>query len=211
MELVFNTYISVTGSTGASVVLLSTTFSLVLWPFNGYCEAIEKGVSEKMALVGAAVADLDPALKGEPRFSATEQIYKQHDYHPISSVLLGIRFFLAIPILLSAIVLMSRSEKLVGQQFGFIGDLSQPDQLVSFSGWAVNIMPILMLGLTFVDAKVRYVDNNSARNRFYFISAVLFFLVYPLASGLILYWIGANLISFIFFLFHRARSNQVLP
>lgn len=200
MDFVFEIYIGLVHSVGAAILLLSATFSLVLRPFHSYGKAIEQNVSTKIEAVSQDVAQIDPKLKGEARFNAIERIYEHHGYHPISSVLLGINFLISIPVLLAAIFVITQSDAVSGQPFGFIADLSQPDQLVSLANWPINVLPVMMLVLTVIDAKIRYTTATVARHRFYIIAIALFFLVYLLPAGLILYWITANLIAFGFYL-----------
>ena len=132
-------------------------------------------------------------LKGEELFFATEKTYKQHGYHPIQSIGMGASFFIMLPVLISAILLFSGDGILSGKSFLFVNDLSKPDHLFG----SVNMLPLVMSGVTVIDARLRFRDDKRAQYRFYFIAAVLLLLVYNLPSGLVLYWTGSNVMSLV--------------
>ena len=153
---------------------------------------MRKKINEKVNKVDKEVSLLRGELKGEKLFLATEDIYKKYNYHPIHNIGLGASFLAMLPILLSAILLFNGSDTLDGQSFLIIEDLSKPDSLYK----AINILPILMICITFVDAKLRFSEDKKSQNRFIIISLVLLVIVYNLPAGLVLYWIGSNIMAF---------------
>ncbi len=191
LELVLEFYVHLFSSTGVSILFLSFTFSLLLLPFQRKAQRTEQRICEKMKTVDAEVKVLKEELKGEKLFLATEQIYERNGYHPIQSVGMGASFFVMLPVLVSAILLFAGSEILTGISFLFIDDLSKPDGLLG----AINVLPLLMSAITLIDAKMRFKDDKKSQIRFLFISTVLLIIVYNLASGLVLYWIGSNIMS----------------
>jgi YidC/Oxa1 family membrane protein insertase len=191
MELILEFYVHLFSSTGVSILLLSFTFALLLFPFQRKAQRTEQRISEKMKTVGAEVEALKGELKGEKLFLATEQIYERNGYHPIQSVGMGASFFVMLPVLVSAILLFTGSETLAGKSFLFIDDLSKPDGLLG----PINVLPLLMSTITLIDAKLRFKDDRKSQHRFFFIALVLLMIVYNLASGLVLYWIGSNILS----------------
>ena len=191
MELVLNFYISIIGSAGLSVLLLSFTFSLLLMPLAKRAQRTEKRVSERMTRANAEVAQFKGKLKGENLFLETERIYQKHGYHPIQSVGVGASLFVMLPVLISALFLFAGDGVLSGKSFLLIPDLSKPDGLLG----PVNLMPFIMSGITLFDARLRFQGDKQAQVRFGIIAVVLLILVYNLASGLVLYWTGSNMMS----------------
>lgn len=191
MRGVLGLYYDLSGSMGLSILLLSFTFVIVLLPLGRMAERLESRIRKKVEATSAEVRDLKKTLKGEALFLATERVYKKHGYHPIQSIGLGLSFIAMLPVLVSAIILLDGTDMLAGHSFLMIDDLSRPDQLAG----PVNIMPLLMSGVTVVDAHIRYRKDPSSRNRFLCVAVVLLLLVYNLASGLVLYWIGSNMLS----------------
>jgi membrane protein insertase Oxa1/YidC/SpoIIIJ len=103
----------------------------------------------------------------------------------------GASFFVMLPVLVSAILLFTGGEILTDKNFLFIDDLSKPDAL-----WGlINVLPLLMFAITLIDAKLRFKNDRKSQHRFFFISVVLLVIVYNLAAGLVLYWIGSNIMS----------------
>ena len=146
-----------------------------------------------MKSVEAEVQLLKGELKGEKLFLATEQIYERNGYHPIQSVGMGASFFVMLPVLISAILLFTGSETLNGKNFLLINDLSEPDGLLG----PINVLPLLMSAITIIDAKLRFKNDRKSQYRFFFITGLLLLIVYNLASGLVLYWTGSNIMSLI--------------
>jgi membrane protein insertase Oxa1/YidC/SpoIIIJ len=192
MELLLDFYVGIFSSTGFSILLLSFSFALLLVPLQRMALRTEQRVGSKINTVEAEVEPLKVELKGEALFLATEKIYKKHDYHPIQSIALGASFFVMLPVLVSAILLLT-GDQLAGIRFMFIKDLSMPDGLLG----PVNLLPLLMSAITVVDARLRFKDDRKSQYRFFFIAFVLLILVYNLAAGLVLYWTGSNILSLV--------------
>lgn len=194
MEMVFHAYLGLVGSAGLSILLLSLTFSLLLLPLQRAGGRVERRTTAKMKEVDAEVRALRrQGLKGEALFNETEKVYQSHGYHPIKAVMAATGFLAALPVLISSIILFLGEPALVGRSFLLVRDLSEPDGLL---GPGLNLLPIIMTAVTWADAILRYRDDRPARLRFMTISAVMLVLVYPLPSGLVLYWIGNNIWSF---------------
>ena len=193
MEFILGIYLGVCSSMGLSILFLSFTFALLLLPLWKMGQRLEDRIGRKMRVVDTEVQPLKGKLAGEELFLATEKIYEKHSYHPIHSVAMGASFLVMLPVLVSAILVFSADGILVGHGFLAIKDLSQPDGLLG----GLNLLPIIMFAITFIDAKLRFSDDPSSRRRFMVISVVLLVLVYSLPAGLVLYWTGSNIMSFV--------------
>lgn len=191
MSAVLELYIATTGSTGISILLLGITLSAILAPLRLYFERKEKGVSAHIAEVKADIAQIDQTLKGEDRFNEIEKVYQAHGYHPIQNLKLIGSFAIMIPTLVSAIFLFADGNYVAGIAFGVIENLADPDGLLG----VINVLPFLMLFVTFIDSFVVFRDDRAALFRFLLISGFIFLLVYGLSAALLLYWIGSNLFS----------------
>lgn len=191
MEFVLEIYDSFFSSTGVAILLLSVTFALCLLPLQKMARKVEQRINCKMKAANEEVHALNGQFKGEKLFLKTEEIYKNHDYHPIQSIALGLSFFVMLPVLISAILLFTDDTVLVGKGFLLIDDLSKSDGLLG----SINLLPLLMTAITIIDAKLRFKDDKASQYRFFFIAFVLLVLVYNLPAGLVLYWTGSNIIS----------------
>jgi len=201
MEILLSLYVGLFSSIGFSILILSVTFSIALIPLVRLGRSLENRISQKTQKVNAEVTELKGHLKGERLFLATEEVFEKYNYHPIHSVGMSASLLVSLPVLISAVFLFTSDGLLPGQSFLFIGDLSQPDGLFGI----INALPLLMFAITFIDARLRFSDDPQSKNRFLIISVILFLLVYNLPSGLILYWVGNNLITFLYVVLRRGR------
>ena len=184
-------YIALFSSIGFAALLLGLTFSALMLPVRRRFEVYEDRISGKIAAVKEEIGRLDKSLTGEKRFLASEKIYVEYNYHPLHNVALGGSFFVMVPVLVSAIFLFSGDSVLSGESFWVIDNLAESDRLL----FSFNLLPVLMIAVTTIDAQINFGDKRSTKIRFLMISAVLFVLVYNLPAGLILYWTGANIFS----------------
>lgn len=199
MDLVFGLFRSVIGSAGWSIVLLALVMTVLAHPVRAWAQAVETRVRLRMQTVDADIAATTVGMKGEKKFRAVERIYKAHGYHPIHSVALGTPLFIMLPILLSALFLFASNPDLAGVAFLFVSDLSLPDGLA----WGLNLLPVIMTGITLVDSKIRFGNDRSALIRFLIIALVMFVLVYGFASAIVVFWTTSNLVSMISYLVRR--------
>ena len=191
MEQVLDFYTLHVSSIGLSIVLLSITLSFLLFPVQKYGRKITDRVSARMHVVNDEVLILKSELKGEELFLATEKVYKKYGYHPIHSIAMSLGILIMLPVLISAIIIFNDNDILTGQSFLFIADLSKPDGLFA----PVNVLPIIMILITWIDARVTFRNDKESRYRFYFISIILFVLVYNMPAALVLYWTASNVMS----------------
>jgi len=199
IEQGYSLYLFMTDSQGLAILLTSATFSIAIFPLQRWCKRYESGISARYEKMKVDVALLDSGLRGEKRFNQIEKIYAKHGYHPIQSILLGLSFFVAIPFLIASLLIFNQPVMLTGASFLFIADLSLPDSTLHLGEMTVNLLPILLFVFTYIDAWFRYRDSPSTKNRFLLISIVLMVLVYAMPAGLLLYWIGANAMSFVIY------------
>ncbi len=184
-------FLWLTGSMGLSIILVGFTFSLMLILPRSWGEKMEQQLARKLQEIEHELQPFKRDLKGEALFLETERIYEAHNYHPIHNIAMGASILVMLPVLLSAIILFSGEGLLSGESFLVLSDLSQPDGLLG----PFNLLPILMLAVTVIDAQLRFAANKKNRNRFLVISAILLILVYNLAAGLVLYWTASNFMS----------------
>lgn len=183
------------GNYGVAIILLSMLVAIITYPLTTYAQKIE--IKDKL-LQDAMAPDLKRVksdFKGEEQFNAIEKIYKEHGYHPIKSLksISGLAFQL--PFLLSCLVLLFSYPGLVGEKFLFVNDLSQQDSVFFINEITINILPLIMICVTFYETKIKPEMTSPARIKFYAITVVIFFLIYPLPAAIVLYWTSSNVIS----------------
>ena len=197
IEKGYTLYLLATDSPGLSILLTSATFSIAIYPLQRLSKRFESRISDHHEIVRKEIAAIDSGLRGERRFAEIEKIYARNNYHPIHSIALGLSFFVSIPFLIASVILFNGTNIVAGDGFLFISDLSLPDNILRIGVMQVNVLPFALFIFTFFDAWLRYKDSPSIRGRFIVISVILTALVYAMPAGLLLYWIGANAMSFV--------------
>lgn len=191
MHKIFEIYVQVFLSVGLAIIMLSLTISILFYPLQKKFNKIEEEITKKILKINKEIHKIDANLSGEKRFQEIEKIYKRFNYHPIHNIGIGAGFFLLLPILLSAMLMLSNNEILINVPFLFIIDLSIPDNaLLGF-----NILPIFMLFISIVDSKIKFKNDRNSLIKFMIISFVIFILIYNFSSALVLYWVFANIFS----------------
>lgn len=204
MELVFNLLWGVTGSAGGSIILLALIISILTIPLKRKARQAEDKFFALKRQVDADVKEKAAGLKGERRFEVIEKVYEGHSYHPIKSIIAGASFVVVLPFLISAIFIFGDADFLKQVSFLFVRDLSVQDGLL----FGLNFLPILMLVLGIGEAVLRWRGQRDQLFRYLIISIILFVLVYPLASGLITYWISMNFWTAMIFYFANRQVPQ---
>lgn len=191
MEKIFEIYVHIFISVGFSVIMLSISFSIAFIPIQKKFNKLEKKLSNKIIQINNRINTIDSNLKGEKRFNEIEKIYKDYSYHPIHNIGIGASFIILLPILVSAMLMLSQTEVTSGMPFFFIKDLSVSDN--AFLN--INILPIIMVAISVIDSVIKFKNDKGSLLKFLFISLFIFYLIYDFASALILYWIISNVFS----------------
>jgi len=186
------------GNAVISIIVFAFFISLMLKPIQNYLEQIEKRTEKKIKLIEDEYNLNAAGMSAEEKFFLRDRLYKKYSHNPFAAFKQSISFFALIPFLISVIIVFDQS--IIIESSFFLGvPLNSPDKLL----YGFNLFPILMFVSTYIDASYRYQENKSAKNKFLFISIILFILVYNLPSSLIIFWIFLNLISMAIFHFQN--------
>ena len=177
-----------------AIVIFAGFISTILKPLQKPLQKIESQTTTKINLIEQEFQQLSSGMTNEEQFYLRDRLYKKHSYNPFHSIKQAASFFILIPFLISVILIFESSAFLASSNINGVA-LNQPDGML----FGYNILPIIMFLSTYLDSRIRYADDSSSRNKFLVISCVLFFLVYSLSSGLIIFWISLNLINMIYF------------
>ena len=133
----------------------------------------------------------------------TMELYKRHGVNPLGGCL---PMLVQIPIFIALYNALSNSVELWRAPFAlWIDDLSAPDTLfvlpfaVPFvgEGVAVRVLPLLMGASMFVQQKMTPTagDPRQAQMMLYMMPTLFTFLFWSFPSGLVLYWLGSNVLQ----------------
>ncbi|MCH9616712.1 MAG: Membrane protein insertase YidC [Chlamydiia bacterium] len=207
MNIIIDFYHMITGSWGVSIILLTITLHMILYPFSA--KAFKSMI--KMRKLAPKLKDLESKYKNDPKRLRMEQamFYKNEGVNPLSSLL---PMLLPIPFFIGMFDLLRTKFAMRGVVFipGWIDNLTAPDVVFS---WGVNIpflgnefhlLPILgalamhfsqKFGASMQPAKKNPTDmEKSMQSMGPILTVVFLFFFYNLPSGLNIYLIVSSLL-----------------
>lgn len=200
----------ITGSWGFSIILLTLTLRIMLYPLNSWSTRS----MIKMQQIGPEVAALQEKYKKDPKKAQIEimNLYRSRGVNPASGCL---PLLIQMPFLIGMFDLLKSSFALRGASFipGWIDDLTAPDVLFSwnypifFIGTEFHLLPILLGALMFIQQ--RYFTNapqdphlmtdqqRQQRAMGNMMTLVFAFMFYHFPSGLNIYWLSSTFFGMI--------------
>ncbi|MFB3919690.1 MAG: membrane protein insertase YidC [Candidatus Velamenicoccus archaeovorus] len=191
---------------GFAIILVTTLIYFILFPLSYKSMASMK----KMQALQPKIEELKIKFKDNPQKlqMATMELYKEEKINPLGGCF---PMLLQIPVFFSLYQLLLRLPELRGAGFLWIKDLSSPDRLIALPnalpviGNEINLLPLLMAGVMFLQQKVSMGSSNATgstaeqQKMMAIMMPVIFgFLFYKMPSGLVLYWLVNSLLMLIF-------------
>jgi len=192
---------------GVAIILLTILVKALLFPLTNKSH---KSTS-KMQTIQPEVAKLREQYKNDPKKlnAKTAELYKQEGVNPLGGCF---PILFQIPIFLALYGLLNNYFPLRGAIFipGWIYDLSAPEAIFQFDKGitffrarydAIRLLPILYLVGQILTTKVTQAgqigSQSAAQQKIFSIGMpiFLFFILYNLPSGLLLYWSTMNFIT----------------
>lgn len=198
-------YQSVLHNWGISIILMSLTAYLFLFPFTMKSTQSMK----KMQNLQPQIEALREKLKDNPQKLNKEilELYRSKRVNPVGGCL---PLFFQIPVLFAFYQALLRLAELKGASFLWIKDLSLPDRLYKlppilpiidkYMGGYVNILPLILIGISLVQQKYTMASSGSDQQK----SMGLFFAVfigvifYNFSSALVIYWLVQNFLTLLY-------------
>jgi YidC/Oxa1 family membrane protein insertase len=191
---------------GLAIILVTTLIYFILFPLS-YKSMVSM---KKMQALQPKIEELKIKFKDNPQKlqMATMELYKEEKINPLGGCF---PMLLQIPVFFSLYQLLLRLPELRGAGFLWIKDLSSPDRLIALRnalpviGNEINLLPLLMAGVMFLQQKVSMASSNATgstaeqQKMMAIMMPVVFgFLFYKMPSGLVLYWLVNSLLMLIF-------------
>ena len=180
-------------SWGAAIILLTIVIRTTLWPVQARANTTMK----RMGLLSPKLKELQAKYKDEPQRQQQEmmKLYKEYGVNPLGGCL---PMFIQLPIFFGFYRALQYAAELRGQSFLWVHDLSLPDTVGHFLGFAVNPLPLVMVVTNFLQIKLTpqpQATDNTQRRMFMFMPLIFLFICYSFASALALYWTTQNIFS----------------
>ncbi len=199
---------SITGSWAFSIVLLTISLRLMLYPLNAWSTKS----MVKMQQIGPEVAALQEKYKKDPKKAQIEimTLYRERGINPASGCL---PLLIQMPFLIGMFDLLKSSFSLRGAPFipGWIDDLTAPDVLfrwktpIFFIGNEFHLLPILIGLVMFAQQKFlstspkdpqQMTDQQRQQQAMGTMMTVVFTVMfYNFPSGLNIYWLSSLLLG----------------
>ncbi len=163
---------------------------------------------KKLQVLQPKMKELQEKYKSNPERLNKEvvELYRVHQVNPVSGCL---PMLLQMPIFVGLYQVLWRSVYFRGESFLWMKDLSMPDRTIKlpftmpFLGEYVNVLPILMVGIMFVQQQLNMKSMAAAtpeqaqqqKMMAIFFPIVIGFIFYNMASGLNLYFVVFYVLS----------------
>lgn len=189
---------------GVSIIMLTVLIKLILYPFTR--KSFES--TSKMQALTPKLNELRERYKSNPTKLNQEMaaLYKREGVSPLGGCL---PLILQMPIFFALYGLLNTEFALRGATFipGWITDLSQPESILHFHnfvipllGWTdLRALPFIYVGSQLLTSKLMQAPDSQANKNMlmitYLMPIMFFFILYNVASGLLVYWTVTNLLS----------------
>ncbi len=184
---------AMTGSYALAIVLLTICVKAILWPLQNKANNNMK----KMSALQPEMKRLQDKYKEEPVKFQQEmgKVWKKAGVNPLSGCW---PMLIQIPIFIGFYNMLGKAVELRHHGFWWVKDLSQPDTVAHFLGFAINPLPLLMAVTMLAQMKLSPQSGDPAqRKMMMFMPLIFIFMCYNFASALALYWTIQNLISIV--------------
>jgi YidC/Oxa1 family membrane protein insertase len=187
---------------GVAIIFLTIVMRLVLFPLTK--KSTES--TARMQELSPKIKEIQDKYKDNPQKMNAEMsdLYKKEGYNPLSGCL---PMLIQLPLILAMNNIFNTHFDLRQASFipGWISDLSRPETFIALPfrvpivGWTdLRLLPFIYLVSQLVYALVLQTpdqkSNSQMKIMLYVMPVVMFFVLYDLSSGLLLYWIMVNLL-----------------
>ena len=192
LAFLFRTYVQLTGSYGLSIILLSLSVTIIMFPLFYIAEvwkrkeqAVEKRMKKRLAYI-------KKYYTGQKRYCMIKATHRLEGYTAASSFRTSFGLLIQIPFFFAAYHLLSHYEPYRGVSWLFIKDFAVPDGLL----WGLNLLPIAMTVINIVSSSI-YMRGSRAKDivELYVMAGVFLVLLYASPAALVLYWTMNNVFS----------------
>jgi YidC/Oxa1 family membrane protein insertase len=195
---------------GIAIIILTMVTRVVFWPITRKSTESMRRMQEIQPLV----TKIREKYKDKPQKMNQEvmALYKEHKVNPMMGCL---PMLLQIPVFIALFNVLRSAVELRYAGFLWIPDLSEPENLfagtaffrmIPFVG-ALNILPILMTATTVWQQKLTPSAGDPSQQKMMMIMPIVFlFILYNMASALVLYWTVSQCLAIGGLLWQRRKT-----
>ena len=176
---------------GWCIILLTIIVKVLFYPLTRNSLVSMK----KMQDLRPYMKDIQEKYKDNPQQMQKElmSLYKDYKINPLGGC---IPMLVQLPIFVGFFLALRDAIFLRGAPFLlWMKDLSEPDRFLIVSGFAINLLPLIMTGTSYWQQKITPQQDPSQKMMIYIMPLMFLFLFYNFSSGLLLYWVTMNMAS----------------
>ncbi len=192
LGFLFRTYVHLTGSYGLSIILLSLSVTIIMFPLFYIAEVWKRKEQEVEKRMKKRLSYIKRYYTGQKRYCMIKATHRLEGYTAASSFRTSFGLLIQIPFFFAAYHLLSHYEPYRGVSWLFIKDFAVPDGLL----WGLNLLPIAMTVINIVSSSI-YMRGSRAKDivELYVMAGVFLLLLYASPAALVLYWTMNNVFS----------------
>ncbi len=192
LSFLFGAYVGLTGSCGISIILLSLSVTVMMFPLYYIAEVWKRKEQEVEKRMGRRLSCIKRSYTGQKRYCMIKATHRLEGYTAASSFRTSFGLLIQIPFFFAAYHLLSHYEACRGVSWLFIRDFAAPDGLL----WGVNLLPVLMTLINIVSSSI-YMRGSRPKDiaELYIMAGVFLLLLYASPAALVLYWTMNNIFS----------------
>lgn len=198
VEVIYTIFSRMIGNPGIAIIAVSIVVQTIVIPLYKRADDIQLQERLRQQSMSHWVDHINKSFKGEERYMMLTAYYREQGYKSWYAIRSSISVLLQIPFFTAAYHFLSNLNELSGKSFLFINDLSKPDMSLTLSGFAFNVLPIVMTALNVISGVV-YTRGMQTKEKVqvHGLALVFLLLLYNSPSGLVLYWTMNNVYSLI--------------
>ena len=190
-----------------AIILVTAALKVVFWPIQA--KSIQS--MKAMQKFQPQVQKLKDKFKDDPARlnQETMRLYKEHKINPFSGCL---PMLVQMPVLIAFYKVLGGNVALRGESFLWIKDLAQPDTVAMIAGFAINPLPLLMVGSMIWQQKLTPQTGDPQQAKMMmFMPLIMLMFFYSAASGLTLYWTLQQFLSILQQWLSMRKQKQLAP
>ncbi|WP_052881217.1 membrane protein insertase YidC [Kiritimatiella glycovorans] len=188
---------------GVAIILLTMLVRIIFWPVTHKSTESMK----RMQKIQPLMKEIREKHKDNPQKMQQElmALYKEHKVNPMGGCL---PMLIQIPVFIALFWVLRSAIELRFASFLWVADLSEPENLFADAlPIALNILPLVMAGTMFLQQKLTPTAGDPQQQKMMmFMPVMLLFILYPMPSGLVLYWTTSNLLMIVQLLWRRRKE-----
>jgi YidC/Oxa1 family membrane protein insertase len=196
---------------GIAILGVSIVISFCTLPLYFIAEFYQRKEKEIKHRIGPKINKIKEVFKGDIRYMTLSTYFRQNHYHPVYAIRSSLGLLIQVPFFIAAYSYLSQLQAINEISFFFIKDLSKPDSIISFHGYAINLLPIFMTLINTMSGMI-YTKGSELKDKFqlYGISLLFLLLLYNSPAGLVLYWTMNNLFSLAKNILQKVKRPKII-